>query len=175
MTIGVAKLTDGKKAFINFTRELIVGGDVDLLPKDQLVVEVLETIEPDPEVIAGLTALKNAGYVIALDDFVYEERFEPLLALADFVKVDFMKSGSEERIDLARRCQKRGIRPLAEKVETQQDFEEAVSLGYQYFQGYFFSRPVILKGKEMRVEAPRSFASSTSSTAVRSTTRDSRT
>lgn len=149
LLLGTRNLTDGKKAFINVTREVLVNGLIELLPKELTVVELLETIEPDDEVIAACRRLRGAGYMLALDDFVYEPRFEPLVELADIIKVDFLSTGREGRRELAERTLPQGIRLLAEKVETHEDFREAVDLGYTWFQGYFFCKPVILSRKDV--------------------------
>ncbi len=149
LLLGTGNLTDGKKAFINVTREVLVNGLIELLPKDLTVVELLETIEPDDEVLAACRKLKAAGYTLALDDFVYGPRFEPLIELTDIIKVDFLLTDQAGRADLARRGQQRGIRLLAEKVETHEDFRAAVDLGYTWFQGYFFCKPVILSRKDV--------------------------
>jgi EAL and modified HD-GYP domain-containing signal transduction protein len=146
---GLGNLTDGKKAFINVTREVLLDGVIEVLPKELTVVELLETIEPDAEVIAACKKLREAGYLLALDDFVYAPRFEPLVELSDIIKVDFLSSSREERAALARRGAQAGIHMLAEKVETHEAFSEAVELGYSYFQGYFFCRPVILAHRDV--------------------------
>jgi EAL and modified HD-GYP domain-containing signal transduction protein len=121
-----------------------------LLPKDQVVLEILESVEPDEEVVEACKKLKRLGYLIALDDFVYRESFTPLLKFVDIIKVDFLSTNAEERKQIHDRIQASGQkRFLAEKLETQEDFEEASELGYHYFQGYFFSRPVILTRRGM--------------------------
>lgn len=147
--IGLEHLTDGRPAFINFTRELLVNGAATLMSPKGLVVELLETIEPDADVVSACRDLKAQGYTLALDDFVYDPRFEPLMALADIIKVDFLLSDREQRQAIARRSRARGIRLLAEKVETEEEFRWAVEHGYQYFQGYFFARPTVMQGREI--------------------------
>ena len=89
------------------------------------------------------------GYTLALDDFVYHHKFEPLLELADIVKVDFLLSGPGERQRISTLLRRRGIKMPAEKVETREDYEQAVAMGYEYFQGYFFSKPVILSRRDI--------------------------
>lgn len=149
LLLGTRNLTDGKRAFVNVTREVLVNGMIELLPRDLTVVELLETIEPDDEVLAACRKLKETGYTLALDDFVYDPRFEPLIELTDIIKVDFLLSGSEERKSLAQRAARYGIKLLAEKVETHEEFRAAVELGYSYFQGYFFCKPVILAHRDV--------------------------
>ena len=142
-------LTDGKRAFINLTRETLVKEYMFLIPPELVVVEILETIDPDDEVIAACKKLKQAGYLLAMDDFVYKDRFTPLLDLADFIKVDFLSTSESERRFLARTFIPLGIRLLAEKVETAEDFSNALEMGYKYFQGYFFCRPAVIRGKDI--------------------------
>ena len=139
------ELTGGKRAFINLTRDLLVGDYGSLLPKDGTVIEVLETVAPDEKVVAACRRLKEAGYLLALDDFVETAAMAPLVALADILKVDILKTGATERQALVTRHARRGVRLLAEKVETPEAFREAVNLGYSYLQGYFFAKPAVLK------------------------------
>ena len=145
--LGLRELAAGKRAFINVTRELLVGEHATLIPKDETVIEVLETVKPDAKVVAACSRLKAAGYLIALDDFTETAEMAPLFELADFIKVDFLATGPEERRALVRRHSPRGVRLLAEKVETPEAFREAVDLGYNYFQGYFFAKPAVLQAK----------------------------
>ena len=149
MLIGLDTLIGEKKAFINFTERLLLERVPLLFSNKLLVVEILENIEPTQEVVEVCRELKSMGYIIALDDFVFEPKYQPLIDVADIIKVDFLSTPRAERGDIISRIGSRSIRFLAEKVETQQDFEEAVRLGYTYFQGYFFSKPVVMKGKDV--------------------------
>jgi len=147
--LGISTLTDGKRAFINMTREMLIEEYVFLVPKELIVLEILETVEPSAEVIGACKKLKQAGYMLAMDDFVYKETVAPLLDLADFIKVDFLSTPKEERRSLVRQFTPLGIHFLAEKVETHEVLQEALELGYNYFQGYFFSKPAILSGRDI--------------------------
>lgn len=149
VNIGLDELTGGQRGFINFTRNLLLQDIADLLPPDRITVEILEDIEPDDEVLRACERLKTAGYVLALDDFVLADRASPFLDLADIVKVDFTASTPDERKQAAALLNERGIAPLAEKVETVEDFDAAMADGYAYFQGYFFSKPVIHQGRSI--------------------------
>ena len=149
ITIGLESLTRGKRAFINFTKNLLLDETATILPKDSLVVEILEDIKPDEGIIAACAKLKNYGYTLALDDFVFDEIFEPLIELADIIKVDFRISEMDEIFDLIQKYGFKNIKFLAEKVETQDEFDEALGLGFTYFQGYFFSKPVIVASKDI--------------------------
>jgi c-di-GMP-related signal transduction protein len=150
LTIGLNSIAGGKKAFINFGRNLLVDGLVSILPKESVVIEVLETTEPDAEVVNCCRKLRDLGYTIALDDFVGDARFEPLIATAKIIKVDLRLTSRAEQERLVTTYQPRGIAMLAEKVETREEFEWAASLGYDYFQGYFFARPAILSRREIQ-------------------------
>jgi len=106
-------------------------------------------VEPEETVVEACKRLKLQDYRLALDDFVFDAKFEPLIALADIIKVDFLLSGPEERRDLFGLIRNKSVEFLAEKVETVAEFDEAVELGYTYFQGYFFSKPEVLSCKEV--------------------------
>jgi c-di-GMP-related signal transduction protein len=147
--IGFDQLTDGRRAFINFTRNLLVQGVAALLPKDQVTVEILEDVEPDETVLEACQGLKQAGFSVAIDDFVSEHEGSPLIQYADIVKVDFMQTAPAERRSICQDLTARGVAALAEKVETAEEFDEALDSGYSYFQGYFFSKPVVHSGKQI--------------------------
>jgi c-di-GMP-related signal transduction protein len=149
LVLGMQSLTGGRKAFINVTKNVIVNHYATLLPKELAVVEVMETVEPDQEVVSACEALKKKGYLIALDDFVYKAQVEPLIQLADFIKVDFQNTSEWIRRHLVQQYSSRGIRMLAEKVETPEQFQEAVDMGYTYFQGFFFCKPEIMMGRDI--------------------------
>ena len=140
-------LTVGRRAFINCTRDFLVGEYAVLLPKEDVVLEILETVEPEAEVLAACRKLKDLGYVIALDDFVYAEKFRPFVELADIIKIDFRLSPPDERRQAVGRFAPFGIRMLAEKVETRTELAEAHESGYVYFQGYFFCQPQIVPSR----------------------------
>ena len=114
-----------------------------------MVVELLETVEPDNEALNACRELKQHGYLIALDDFVLRPDYEPLISVADIIKVDFLQVKGEERKKVSQSLVRSKVRLLAEKVETMDDFREAVQLGYTYFQGFFFSKPEIVSGREV--------------------------
>lgn len=147
--IGFDQLTDGRRAFINFTRNLLVKGVAGLLPKDAVTVEILEDVEPDEDILEVCRELKETGFSVAMDDFVGDNGDNPMMQYADIVKVDFMQTTPEQRENLCKDLVARGVAPLAEKVETAEEFEEALDWGYVYFQGYFFSKPVIHSAKQI--------------------------
>lgn len=148
LLFGLGPLTSGKPAYVNFSQEALLDQLPLLLPPDRLMVELLETIEPKPEVLAACSALKAAGYRVALDDYVGEPEREPLLAFADIVKVDFRGTTPEQRREIVQRVKKHGVKLLAEKVETHEEFAAAAEMGYDYYQGFFFAHPQILRKRE---------------------------
>jgi c-di-GMP-related signal transduction protein len=150
LTIGLNNIAAGKKAFVNFGRNLLLEGLVSILPKESVVIEVLATTEPDAEVVDCCCKLRDLGYTIALGDFVGDPRFEPLVATAKVIKVDIRQTSRAEQERLLATYQPRGIAMLAEKVETREEFELAANLGYDYFQGYFFARPDVVSQKEIQ-------------------------
>jgi c-di-GMP-related signal transduction protein len=149
LSIGLENLVRGKKAFLNFDQSLLLGGLHLSIPKESIVIEILETVEPDADLLAVCRSLCEQGYTIALDDFVSHARFEPLIDLAKLIKVDIRTTSKEEQERLLRIYKPRGITMLAEKVETYEEFEAAMRAGYDLFQGYFFARPVILRGRQI--------------------------
>jgi EAL and modified HD-GYP domain-containing signal transduction protein len=149
VVFGLERLTGSLPAFVNCTAEALTGQLVQVLPPAMTVLEVLEDLEPSPGLIAGCLHLKEAGFRLALDDFTWKPELDPLLALADYVKVDFILSGQAARKDLMRRLRGSPIRLLAEKVETQEDYRRACAEGFTLFQGYYFCRPVLLRNRKI--------------------------
>jgi len=143
------ELSGGKRLFINFTRNLLLSDVIAAFPRDLLVVELLETIKPDASVIAACKNLKQMGYHLALDDFVFHPGYLPLMKFMDIVKVDFLETVGDERKSIFRKVNRNAIKFLAEKVETGEDWAEAIAMGYTYFQGFFFCRPTIVSSRDI--------------------------
>jgi c-di-GMP phosphodiesterase len=149
--IGLQRITGDKAGFLNCSRETLLGGFVELLSPHALVVELLETVEPDAEVVAAATRLHRAGYTLALDDFEYDPRFDPLLRLVEIVKLDVLNRSADEIERLAEPLKPYAVRLLAERVETAEVYEVCRSVGFELFQGYHFSRPEILSRRDLPV------------------------
>jgi c-di-GMP-related signal transduction protein len=147
--IGFEKITAGHPMFINCPRDFLLRDYISLFPPESVVVEILETVKPDQEVIEACRRLKQAGYSIALDDFVDSPDWAPLVALADIIKVDFRLTDHSEQQALVSRYAGKKIRMLAEKVETQEEFAAAMYMGYSLFQGYFFCRPEMMQHRAL--------------------------
>jgi c-di-GMP-related signal transduction protein len=144
-TSTIEQITGGKRAFINFTRKLLLKKIPSMFPSQVTTIEILEDVTPDHEVIECCSDFSRMGYILALDDFSYSQGMEPLIDLAQIIKVDFMLSSKDQIRDYAERFIGKGKKLLAEKVETNQEFEDALAMGYSLFQGYFFSKPEVLK------------------------------
>jgi c-di-GMP-related signal transduction protein len=149
LLMGLDVLCDGRRAFLNCTRETLVHGLVQLLPPRSAVVEILETVSPDTEVMTACQRLKQAGYLIALDDYVMGDTRGPLVGLADIIKVEMKLTTPMERAQLLKRPNLQHCQMLAEKVETREEFAAAHQLGFRYFQGYFFRKPELLSARKM--------------------------
>jgi c-di-GMP-related signal transduction protein len=149
LLFGIDTLTGGRRAFVNFNREALVRDYASLLPRERIVVEILEDVRPDTEVLAACRRLKRSGYLIALDDFLTFERSGPLISFADIVKVDFQRTTENERRIIAECLGARGVKLLAEKVEQPEDVQKAMEMGYTLFQGFFYCRPQILMAREV--------------------------
>jgi EAL and modified HD-GYP domain-containing signal transduction protein len=150
--IGLDTIAGSKRAFINLTRNLLLSGNLSCLTADRVVLEILEDIHPDDAVLAAVERLAEQGYSIALDDFVYSPELEPLICLADIVKIEFPLIPKEDLSDHIKKLRDLGVRTiLAEKLETQADFELCRGLGCDLFQGYFFSRPQVVSQRKTHV------------------------
>jgi c-di-GMP-related signal transduction protein len=150
-TVGIDKIVAGKIAFINFTEDLITKGTPHLFSSGKMMVEILENVAPSAEIITSCTMLKDQGYELALDDFVYSRKFEELLHLSDIIKIDFRLTPLEKIEEMILSLKKYNCKLLAEKIETYEEFTKAMALGFTYFQGYFFSKPEVLKNKDLSV------------------------
>ncbi len=147
---GLDSLGGGKKVLINVTREVLLGGLIRAMPPELVGVELLETVEPEPAVIAACRALKDEGYTLALDDFSMRPGYEPLVRLADIIKVDFRATRDDAgRAAAAEIGHRHGAQLLAEKVETREELADAQRLGYTLYQGYFFARPELTCAREL--------------------------
>lgn len=149
LLIGLENVTNQKKAFINFTRNLILNRAPSLIPNHLVSVELLEDIEPDENIVNACSELKAKGYEVVLDDFVFSEKYRPLMALADIIKIDFLQTKGIDRKRIVELSGGGPVKFLAEKVETEADFQEALDLGFELFQGYFFSKPIIISGRDI--------------------------
>lgn len=147
--IGLDKIVEDKMAFINLTRSFVLGDYSLPLSKAGLGLEILENITIDQPVIEAVQRLSSQGYTIVLDDFVYHESLRPLVELADIIKIDVQTLPDSEVQRHVEILRKHTVKLLAEKVETHEVFEFCNRLGFDYFQGFFFCQPHIIKGQRI--------------------------
>jgi EAL and modified HD-GYP domain-containing signal transduction protein len=146
LSAGVANITGGSRAFINFTRKFILGDYAQILPKDKLVIEISKDIEVDAMLLDAIKRIKGSGYSIALNDFDASGLQNPIVEMADIIKVDFLKNTPIKQQFIARRLSSKGIDLVADKVETYEKYYEAKEKGYNLFQGHFFCKPSLVEG-----------------------------
>lgn len=149
---GLSSVTMGKKALINFSEQCLLSGIAEMLPKESVIIEILETVRPTDEVFEKCLALYRAGYSLALDDFVYSEAWRRFIPLVRLIKFDITKTPLARIAPLVAKLKDRkNLKLLAERVETQEEFDLAKSMGFHFFQGYFFCKPEMRKGRDVNV------------------------
>ncbi len=141
LTHDIEEMSKQRPCFINFTQKLLEKNIPAVFPKNKVIVEILETVKPTEKVINICKALHKSGYTLVLDDFEYNPNLIPLLELAKIVKIDFRATDLRQRLKLINQLHPYNVKLLAEKVETKAEFEEAIKLGFKYFQGFFFCTP----------------------------------
>lgn len=140
-----------QKGFINVNDALLMSDSIELLPREQVVIELLESIIINDDVIDRCRYLKKLGFSIALDDYIYSQESWPLLDYVDIVKIDVQEPRFGSAVKLIEDLKDRQIKLLAEKVETNEEFDLCKELNFDLFQGYYFARPVILKRKSIDI------------------------
>lgn len=149
-SMGLDVVTNNKPALINFTRELLLKKTAEIFPKENIIIEILEHIEPDDVVVQAVEALVQKGYQVALDDFIFHEKYAALIKCATIIKFDLFATPLDSLEPILHRIKDiKKLTLLAEKVETYEEFEQAREMGFSLFQGYFFSRPEVLSNKEI--------------------------
>lgn len=139
--MGTEWLLKGKLAFVNMEVDMLHSNFTTMLPTENVVIEVLETVKVTPELLDRLKELKEAGYRFALDDFHYSPELEALLPLASYVKLDVLAHSPGELASMVNMVRRHPVKLVAEKVETPEQFQHCSNLGFDYFQGYYFARP----------------------------------
>ncbi|CDT63308.1 EAL and HDOD domain-containing protein [Vibrio coralliirubri] len=152
LSVGLNPSIPSSRCFINFPYQSLIRRLPLSLPKDKVVVEILETCQPTDELLEAVKELYQAGYMIALDDFTSTPEWERFLKYTHIVKLDIMQMGLDEACDLVKAHQGKKFSFLAERVETEQEFQQAKDAGFKFFQGYFFSKPEIIKTKYISPE-----------------------
>ncbi len=151
LEFGLNKIVGPDKAFINFTSQNILAKTPLHLPRERVVIEVLENVIVDTQIVENIREFSQQGYTIALDDFVFSEDWIPLIEIADIIKLDVLEMDLDECRQLIERLKPYQVKILAEKVETYQEYRTLKKFGCEYFQGFFFSKPKIVQGKRIGV------------------------
>lgn len=146
---GVQSLLGDRRGFINLDHELLMSDVLEILPRDQIVLELLESLEVTNELVERCRALKEMGFTLALDDHEYSPVYHELYRIADIVKVDLIQTPLERLPEMVRLLRPYPIQLLAEKVETRAEFMACRNMGFEYFQGYYFARPSVLEKKQL--------------------------
>jgi EAL and modified HD-GYP domain-containing signal transduction protein len=148
--LGLEQVVGKARAFINIDANALSSEILQFLPHDKVVLELLETVEATPELIDRVRAMQGQGFTFALDDVVAPGgAVAALLPFASLIKIDIMGMSPSAIASLVRKLRKPGMQMLAEKVETQQEFKHCLSLGFDYFQGYYFAKPIVMAGKKL--------------------------
>jgi EAL and modified HD-GYP domain-containing signal transduction protein len=147
--IGLDKLVGPHLAFINITRDFIVNHHRLPPPSSQLVLEILENVEADDEIVAGVKRLIVKGYNIALDDFDLGQSNRNLIQFAHFIKIDILQQGADQLAKMVAALRKFPVKLVAEKVETTAQFELCRELGFDYYQGYSLCHPRIVRAHRL--------------------------
>jgi EAL and modified HD-GYP domain-containing signal transduction protein len=148
--LGLENVVGESLGFLNIDAAVLMSDFISFLPPDKVILEILETVKVTPAILARVEELIGAGYTFALDDVISDsEDVRQLLPLVQIIKVDIMGMDKNVLHQLSRRFKASNKKMLAEKVETIEEFELCLQLGFDYFQGYYFAKPVILSGKKL--------------------------
>lgn len=148
--LGLHNVVGTALGFLNLDAAVLMSDFVNVLPHDKVILEILETVKVTPEIIARVRILEHAGYRFALDDVVADsEELRNLLPFVSIIKIDIFGMAPQALEDLVEKFKGSGKKLLAEKVETHEEFKRCLDLGFDYFQGYYFSKPVVIQGKKL--------------------------
>jgi len=149
LEIGLEKLVGKRYAFINLTEKFLLDDNALPFTHEQVVLEVLEDVPVNEKLFKAVQRLKDQGFTIALDDYIYNPSHKPLVAMSDLIKIDIMQLSQKELIEHVKILKKYPAKLLAEKIETMEEFEFCLKLGFNYFQGYFLSKPRVIKSDSL--------------------------
>ncbi|MEW7851365.1 EAL domain-containing protein [Massilia aurea] len=148
--LGMEQVVGEQLAFVNVDAVVLMSDFVRFLPPHKVILEILETVKPTPELLVRVAELKDLGFKFAVDDVIeHSSDLDQLVSLIDIIKVDIKGVAPDALAQLVTSLSKTGKRLLAEKVETIDEFKLCMELGFEYFQGYYFARPVILSGRKI--------------------------
>ena len=149
LEIGLDKLVGSRYAFINLTENFLLSDEALPISPKQVVLEVLEDIAVDETLVKAVERLKLEGFIIALDDYIYNPSHKPLISMVDIIKIDIMQLNQQQLLEHVNILKQYNVKLLAEKVETMDEFAFCHKLGFDYFQGYFLSKPRVVKSTSL--------------------------
>tara|TARA_R110002124_G_scaffold23718_3_gene87647 strand:+ start:3255 stop:4475 length:1221 start_codon:yes stop_codon:yes gene_type:complete len=148
--LGISEFTGNKPAFINFTLETLIQGYPETLTTEEVVVEILETVKPGKRLLAICKDLHEKGYTIALDDYIHQSVWQHFYPFISIIKIDWQDTSIATIKDVKVAIQDfPHIKLLAEKVETYEEYNQALALDFELFQGFFFAKPEMVKTKNL--------------------------
>ena len=146
---GIENMTDQKIGFINFTDNMLKSDLLKLMPPRHLGIEILETAEPTEDALDACRKLRDLGHKITLDDYVLNGKSHKFAEYADIIKVDFLNSDDRQIMSIVKKYKRKGVKFIAEKIETEEDYDKAQKYGFDYFQGYYLSKPSYISCNEL--------------------------
>jgi c-di-GMP-related signal transduction protein len=146
---GLERILGKQRGVLNLDLEVLMSEAIEILPRDRVVLEVLETVKVTESLVNRCRELKEAGFTIALDDHVFDPVYEELYEIAEIIKIDLLLSGNDEVAEMVEKFRPYPLKLLAEKVETRDQFIYCHKLGFEYFQGYYFARPSVLEKRRI--------------------------
>jgi c-di-GMP-related signal transduction protein len=149
LAIGLDTLTDGRRAFVGVSRRLLLDGIPSVLPPERVVLQLAADIEADNEVVEACKKLRDAGYQLAVDDFVLTGWTADLMPIAHYLKVDFQRTDQDARKGIEKARVNGSPMLIAKSIETTDAFDQAMEEGYTLFQGFFFGQATVTQGREV--------------------------
>lgn len=146
---GLDQIIGTHRGFINLELDLLMSDSLNILPKDRVVLELLETLEVNQELIDRCRFLKQEGFCLALDDHVYDPAYHELYEIVDIIKIDLFISPVGQLAEMVAKFRPYGLKLLAEKVETREEYLICRELGFELFQGYYFAKPSLIEKKKI--------------------------
>jgi c-di-GMP-related signal transduction protein len=146
---GLERILGSHRGFLNVDLELLMSEAIEILPRDRVVLELLETLSVTPELIQRCKDLKEMGFVLALDDHEYDPLYGELYGIVEIIKVDLLQTPMAHMPGMIERFRPFGLKLLAEKVESRDEFLQCHKMGFEYFQGYYFARPSVIEKRRV--------------------------
>ncbi|MCV2884291.1 HDOD domain-containing protein [Aestuariibacter sp. AA17] len=149
LMLGIEDISDGQLAFINFHQDALIKQFPTFLDPKNVVIEIVESVEISDELVNACQQIKQLGYSLALDDYDFSSRWEPLIPLATYIKIDVQAASHALIEEYAPIYKARNLLLVAERIETPEELDKYSALGFDFFQGYHFAKPELVKKKSI--------------------------